>query len=134
MTDEGKQLYLLFDGSCALCRRFADLVERWDASGSIGVVDLADPGVEERFPQVDLELAGQELTVCEPGGGVFQGSLALQRLTRLLPGIRSLSWAYSLPGVGKLYSSVNRRRKRLCLHCGEKWMPSMKYSRRKKGR
>ena len=138
MTAEDKQLYLLFDGSCALCRRFADLVGRWDEHGSIGVVDFGDPDVEERFPQLDLELASQELTVCEPAGGVFHGSLALERLTRLLPGIRSLSWVYRLPGVvpavGKLYNTVNRRRKRPCLHCGEKWMPSMKYSRRKKGR
>ena len=28
--------------------------------------------------------------------------------------------------------AVNRNRKRLCLQCGEKWMPSLKYSRRNK--
>ncbi len=138
MTTDEMQLYLFYDGSCPLCRRFADVVERWDVDGSIGVIDLADAGIEERFPQIDLESAVQELTVSEPGGSVFQGSQALQRLTRLLPGIRSLSWAYRLPGVvpavGRVYGAVNRRRKRLCLNCGEKWMPSMKYSRRKKGR
>jgi predicted DCC family thiol-disulfide oxidoreductase YuxK len=138
MTAEKMQLYLFYDGGCALCCRFADVVERWDVDGSIGVIDLAEAGIADQFPEIDLEAAVLELTVSEPGGQVFQGSLALQRLTRLLPGIRSLTWAYRLPGVvpalGRLYGAVNRRRKRLCLHCGEKWMPSMKYSRRKKGR
>ena len=97
-TDE-MQLYLFYDGTCALCRRFADVVERWDVSGSIGVIDLANTGLAERFPEIDLEAAVQELTVSEPGGQVFQGSQALQRLTQLLPGIRSLTWAYRLPGV-----------------------------------
>ena len=77
------------DDGCALCRRFADVVERWNVDGSIGVIDLAEAGIAERFPEIDLEAAVQELTVSEPGGQVFQGSQALQRLTRLLPGIRS---------------------------------------------
>ncbi len=138
MTADETQLYLFYDGSCALCRRFADVVGRWDTSQSIAVIDLADPGIAEQFPQIDMESAVQELTVSDPAGRVFQGSQALQRLTRQLPGIRSLSWAYRLPGVvpavGRVYGAVNRRRKQLCLHCGQKWMPSMKYSRRKKGR
>jgi len=137
MATADTKLYLFSDRSCALCRRFAEVIRRWD-DGSIEVIDLALPGVEERFPKIDLASANRELTVCEPVGAVFQGSAALQRLAQLLPGVRRLSWAYRLPGVvpavGQLYHVVNRSRKRLCLHCGEKWMPSMKYSRRKRGR
>ena len=139
MARDDIQLYLFFDRRCPLCCRFKEAIERWDAAGAIAVVDVVDPETAERFPQVDLEWARRELTVLEPAdGATFQGGEALQRLTRLLPGIRRLAWAYRLPGVtpvvGQLYRAVNRRRKRLCLHCGEKWMPSMKYSRRKRGR
>ena len=133
------RLFLFFDRDCPLCCRFAQAIERWDADGSIAVVDVTDPDLAERFPQIDAPSARRELTVLAPAdGGVFQGAEALRQLARLLPGIRRLTWAYRLPGVtpvvGQLYRAVHGRRKRMCLRCGEKWMPSMKYSRRKRGR
>ena len=136
MTDSSSaRLILFYDDGCPLCRRFKAAIESWDSDALIEVVDLADAETQERFRNQDLSSAREQLTVCDRLGNLSHGVEALRRLTHLLPGIRRLTWAYRLPGVmpavGKLYRAVHRRRKQLCLKCGQKWMPSMKYSRRR---
>ena len=95
-----------------------------------------DPRLPERFPQLDLERASEFLTVCDRLGRVREGVEAMRQLTRHVPALRRLQWVYRLPGVTPtlrgIYRTAQRHRKKLCLSCGEKWMPSLKYSRRKK--
>ena len=85
---------------------------------------------------VDFEMAREQLTVCDRRGEVYEGMAALRVLARHFPGLGRLDWIYRLPGVqtvvGGVYRTVNRFRKRLCLSCGEQWMPSKKYSERKR--
>ena len=138
MADSGApvHLYLLFDSQCPLCCKFKDLIQAWDRDGAVRALPLDDPAIPERFPQLDLESARQNLTVCDRLGRVAQGVEAVQRVARLLPGIRRLQWVYRLPGVtpvlSRAYRTVSRHRKRLCLQCGQKWMPSLKSSRRRR--
>jgi len=136
MSTNDPQLYLFYDRDCPLCRRFKKAIETWDREGLIEVVDLADDRTPDRFSTVDLAAARQELSVSDRLGHLSQGGEALRRLTRLLPGIRRLAWVYRLPGVtpmvGRLYGTVHRRRRQLCLKCGEKWMPSLKFRRRRR--
>ena len=130
------RLYLPYDSQCPLCTHLKELVARWDRQGQILALALDSPQLPVRFPDLDLEQARRQLTVRDAQGQVFQGGEALQQLARLLPGIRRLSWAYRLPGVAPavegLYRTVHRYRKRLCLQCGERWMPSSRFSQRKK--
>ena len=132
------QLYLFFDGECPLCCRFKEWIEGRDRTGTICALALDDPELEARFPEVDLDRARQQLTVRDRAGNLYEGLAALRQLALRLPGIRRLDWVYQLPGAravaGGLYRTVNQYRKKLCLRCGEKWMPSRKYSERKKGR
>ncbi len=135
MPSSDPQLYLFYDRDCPLCRRFKRVIEAWDRKGLIEVVDLADAHTAERFRSVDLAAAQRELSVGDRLGHLSQGVEALRQLTHFLPGIRRLTWVYRLPGVtpmvGRLYGSVHRRRKQLCLKCGEKWMSSMRFGRRR---
>lgn len=134
MPSSDPHLYLFYDRDCPLCRRFKKVIEAWDREGLIEVVDLADANTAERFPSVDLEAAQRELSVVDRLGHPLHGLEALRRLTHLLPGIRRVTWAYRLPGVtpmvGRLYRSVHRHRKRLCLKCGERWLSSSRGRRR----
>ena len=135
MSTSEPQLYLFYDRDCPLCRRFRKAIETWDREGLIEVVDLADDRTAGRFGTVDVEAARRELSVSDRLGHLSQGVEALRRLTQLLPGIRRLAWVYRLPGVtpmvGRLYGTVHRRRRRLCLKCGGKWMPSLRSRRRR---
>lgn len=134
----GAQLYLFYDGECELCVRFKEWIGARDGEGMIETLALEDTELPERFPEVDLEMARAQLTVRDREGRIYQGLAALRQLALRLPGIRRLDWIYRLPGAqtvaGGLYRTVNRYRKQLCLSCGEKWKPSLKYSERKKRR
>lgn len=135
---QGPRLYLFHDRQCPLCRRFAAALGKWNREGAIEVVDVDGQDTAARFPDMDLKAARAELTVRDRLGNTARGVEALRRLSRLLPGLRRLAWIYRLPGVtpavGAAYRTVHRHRRRLCLNCGEKWMPSLKFSRRRKGR
>ena len=131
-------MILFYDSKCPLCRRFRDAVEHWDRNKSVDLIDLHAHDTGDRYPQLDLPAALEQLTVMESGEQeVHRGAAALKRLADVLPGIRRLSWVYQLPGVtpavNRVYNAVQRRRKQLCLKCGQKWMPSLKASRRRRG-
>ncbi len=132
----GPALYLFYDGECPLCCRFKEWIDRLDAEGAVCALALDETDLPERFPQLDLQVARREITVCNGLGQLFHGIEALRQLTRILPGLRRLDWIYRLPGATPIarraYRAVNRRRQRLCRQCGEKWLPSLKYSRRNK--
>ena len=134
-STDNAQLYLFYDGECELCMRFKAWVQERDAEGRIALLPL-EVALADRFPQVDLERASQQLTACDRRGQTYEGMAALRQLAKYLPGMARLDWIYSLPGVeqmaGGVYKTVNRFRKRLCLRCGESWSPSKKYSERKR--
>jgi len=136
MGDDRVQLYYFYDDTCELCVRFKEWVEVRDMGGVVEALPLSGVGLEERFPMVDFERALKELTVCDRQGEVYEGAVALRVLGRHLPGLERLDWIYQLPGVqvvaDRVYRTVDRVRKRLCLSCGESWMPSKKYSQRKR--
>ena len=136
MSPVGAGLYLLYDGGCPLCCRFKEWIERWDRQGVVGTLALDDPAIPARFPGLDLAAAHEALTVCDGLGRTFQGVEALRQLAQVLPGMQRLKWLSRLPGVtpvlSRAYRTVHRRRWQLCLKCGEKWMPSRKYSRSKR--
>lgn len=136
MRSSAERLTLLFDSHCPLCCRFKSWVARWDREGAIRILPLDDTTISQRFPDLDLERARRELTVLNRLGQRFEGIEALRQLTAALPGISGLKWVYQLPGVtpalGRVYRAIHRNRRRLCLKCGEKWRPSLKYSRRKR--
>ena len=133
---EDVRLFLFYDPACGLCRRFKALIQGWDRRGQVGLVAFDDPSIPARFPHLDQGQMRQQLTVYTAAGRIFVGAEALVELGKVLPGVGRLAWAYRLPGVAAAakgaYRAVNRRRP--CLNCGEKWLPSRKYSRRKRGR
>jgi predicted DCC family thiol-disulfide oxidoreductase YuxK len=137
-SGDGIRLFLFYDAQCPLCVHLKELVSRWDRDGAILALGLDNAELPARFPDLDLSRARQQLTVRDPQGRLFEGGAAVQQLARLLPGVRRLTWVYRLPGVAPavegLYRTVHRYRTRLCLQCGERWMPSRKYSQRKRGR
>ena len=136
MGDHRAHLYYLYDDTCELCVRFKEWVEDRDMGGVVAAVPLTEEGLQERFPMVDFKRAAKELTACDRRGEVYVGAAALRVLGRHLPGLERLDWIYQLPGVqvvfDRVYRTVDRVRKRLCLSCGDAWMPSKKYGQRRR--
>jgi len=109
-------LTVLFDGHCALCSTSARRVRRFDGGGRIELLDLHDPSVGRRFPQVDRDQAMKWMLAVDREGRTYQGADAWARIGSRLPGWNLLAWILLVPGIhwlaGKIYAWIARNRYR----------------------
>jgi predicted unusual protein kinase regulating ubiquinone biosynthesis (AarF/ABC1/UbiB family)/predicted DCC family thiol-disulfide oxidoreductase YuxK len=84
---------LVYDGSCAFCRRWLERVRRWDRRGRLDLVPYQTPDLEARFPQLSRDDCRQRIHLVDEGGGVFAGAAAGREVLRRLPG----GWLWALP-------------------------------------
>lgn len=109
-------LTVLYDGSCSLCRASVASARRFDAHQRIEFLDLHDPSVPQRFPQVDPEIAMRWMQAVDARGRVSSGAEAWARIGLLLPGWNLLAWILLVPGIrwlaAKIYSWIARNRYR----------------------
>lgn len=110
------ELTLLYDGNCGLCRASVERLRRHDHRQRIELVDLHDPSVPARFPQVDPEKAVRLLQVVDRKGRVSSGVDAWAQIGRTLPGWSAAAWLLQVPGIhavaGWIYGWVARNRYR----------------------
>jgi predicted DCC family thiol-disulfide oxidoreductase YuxK len=109
-------LTVLYDGSCSLCRASVARVRPFDRRRCIEFLDLHDPSVQQRFPQVDREIALRWMQAVDAQGRVWSGSEAWARIGFLLPGWNLVAWILLVPGVrwlaAKIYAWIARNRYR----------------------
>jgi predicted DCC family thiol-disulfide oxidoreductase YuxK len=109
-------LTILYDGQCSLCRASVARVRRMDSQHRVELLDLHDPSVPQRFPQVDREIAMRWMQAVDMQKRVFSGVDAWAQIGRRLPGWNLLAWLLLVPGVHwlatKIYSWVARNRYR----------------------
>ena len=60
------ELTVLYDGACGLCRASVARVRRIDRGGRIELLDLYEPSVAARFPQVNREEAMRLMQAVDP--------------------------------------------------------------------
>jgi predicted DCC family thiol-disulfide oxidoreductase YuxK len=109
-------LTVLYDGTCSLCRASVARVRPFDSRGRIEFLDLHDPFVPQRFPNVDPEIAMRWMQAVDGQGHIFNGVDAWARVGLLLPGWNLLAWILLVPGIrwtaGKIYGWIARNRYR----------------------
>ena len=93
------KLTVLYDGGCNLCRASVARVRRLDPRGRIELVDLHDPGVRSRFPQVDFDEAMRLMQAVDLSGHVYSGVEAWARIGMALPGWNLIAWLLLAPGI-----------------------------------
>ena len=110
------KLAVLYDGKCGLCRASVERLRRMDRGERVELVDLHTPGVEKRFPQVNIEQAMRSMQAVDTSEGVYGGVDAWARIGMELPGWNLAAWVLRVPGVhfvaGKFYAWVARNRYR----------------------
>jgi predicted DCC family thiol-disulfide oxidoreductase YuxK len=110
---------LLFDGSCALCRRSVALVRRLDWRRRVDAVDVAADweAVARRFPDLDRRTVLEEIHVVTPRGALLGGFAACRALAWALPPAWPCVPVLYLPGArlagAAIYRAVARRRVRV---------------------
>ena len=93
------ELTVLYDGSCSLCRASVARLQRFHTRGRIELLDLHEPSVETRFPQIDRDAAMRLMQAVDARGKVWSGSDAWARIGLLVPGWKLLAWLLLVPGV-----------------------------------
>jgi predicted DCC family thiol-disulfide oxidoreductase YuxK len=110
------ELTVLYDGSCSLCRASVARVRPFDRRQRVEFLDLHEPSVQQRFPQIDREAAMRWMQAVDADGRVWTGAEAWARIGRLLPGWSLLAWLLLVPGIrwlaAKVYAWIARNRYR----------------------
>jgi predicted DCC family thiol-disulfide oxidoreductase YuxK len=99
-------LTVLFDGACPLCRASAERVRRSDSAGRIELVDLHDPAVAARFPDLNAAEAMRLMQAVDARGRIYSGVDAWARIGLRLPGWKWLAWLLLLPGIRQVAAAV----------------------------
>ena len=71
-----KRLYVLFDGSCALCVNCRNWLRAQAAFVELEFIPLQSPGLEEKFPGIGAIAQEDQLLVISDEGAVYQGPQA----------------------------------------------------------
>src|SRR5215469_669988 len=97
------KLALLYDGSCAMCTEGVNKACRFDNTGNLEPIDLFDPAVHARFPDLKPENLVKELHAVDDSGRVYRGARAVNEILRRQKGPRSwLAYLWYLPGYAWL--------------------------------
>lgn len=110
------ELTVFYDGGCSLCRASVARVQRFDTQHRIEFLDVHDPAVQKRYPQIDPEVAMRWMQAIGADGRVWSGAEAWARIGMLLPSWKILAWLLLVPGVrwiaGGIYKLIARNRYR----------------------
>jgi predicted DCC family thiol-disulfide oxidoreductase YuxK len=92
---------MLYDGTCGVCRRTVDIVQRLDVLGRVDVLDAARdwPSVERRYPMLSQAACLEEMHVLRPDGRAERGFDAYRVLARALPVTWAIVPILYVPGV-----------------------------------
>jgi predicted DCC family thiol-disulfide oxidoreductase YuxK len=110
------KLTILYDGNCGLCRASVTRLRRIDRDDRVELLDLHDPSVSARFPQVNREEALQLMQAVDRAGKVYAGVDAWARVGLALPRWKVIAWLLLVPGIhfvaNRIYAWVARNRYR----------------------
>jgi predicted DCC family thiol-disulfide oxidoreductase YuxK len=108
-------LTVIYDESCALCRRCRDWLLTQPCRVPVELIPAGDPASAERFPELTSWL-GRDLVVVDERGRAWTGPAAF--LTCLWATARYRPWAYRLAGprlaplAERFFLLVTRKRDR----------------------
>lgn len=113
---------VVYDGNCAVCRKFIDRLAIWDAGGILQLIPSQATGVSSRFSWIPARAFEESVQVVRLSDAhTFQGAAALEELLRVLPGGGAAGWVFRIPfarGVAeRMYRAFARNRRRL--GCGD---------------
>jgi predicted DCC family thiol-disulfide oxidoreductase YuxK len=94
---EARTHTVVYDGTCRVCVRSANLLRRWDRDSRLELVTSQAPGTLARFPWIPAAAFADALQLIGPGGKTWQGAEALEELLRVLPRGKWIAWLFGIP-------------------------------------
>lgn len=116
----GRAYTVVYDGTCKVCTRLANVLRSWD-NGKLEVVPSQAPGVMARFPWIPRRAYAEALQMVARDGETWQGSAAIEQLLNVLPRGRLIACVFRIPFVRVIADRFYRwfARNRYKLGCGE---------------
>ena len=109
-----KQLTVLYDGECELCKRCRTFFTNKPAYISLKFIALQTPDLEQQFPGIHAFHPDKEIIVISDEGGVYQGGFAWIMCLYALKEYREWSFRLAnpalLPFAKRIVSSVSHNR------------------------
>jgi predicted DCC family thiol-disulfide oxidoreductase YuxK len=117
----GRPYTCVYDGTCKVCTRLANVLRKWDRDEQIEIVPSQAAGVTARFPWIPARAYAQALQLIGPGGRTWQGAAAIEQLLNILPKGKLASWIFKIPFIRAIADRFYRwfARNRYRLGCGE---------------
>ena len=117
----GRPYTVVYDGTCRVCTRLANLLDRWDGKDEMEIIPFQNSSVLTRFPWIPAGAYAEAMQLVGPGGETWQGADAIEQLLKILPYGGLLGWAFRLPFFGTLFARFYRwfARNRYRFGCGE---------------
>jgi predicted DCC family thiol-disulfide oxidoreductase YuxK len=121
IVTRGRPYTVVYDGTCKVCGRLVNLLEKWDRRREVQAVPSQNASVPARFPWIPADAYAQAVQLIGPGGRTWQGAAAIERLLDILPRGGLIAWIFKIPGVGFLADRFYRwfARNRYKFGCGE---------------
>src|SRR3954453_16493844 len=111
------QYFVFFDGNCRLCTDTVRTLRDMDTTADVRFVDVQQPGVFLKYPQIDPAVALGQMHVISPDGTVSGGFDAIVSLLPAFPSLRVFQPLLAGPLMrqlgGKVYRWVARNRYRI---------------------
>lgn len=109
-------LTLYFDGACVFCRREMARLGRWDTTGKLAFIDIAEPGFDPQTLGVTLQAMNTLLHGSRPDGSMVVGTDAILEAYSLV-GRGWLVWPLRVrllrPALSSAYAAFARHRYRI---------------------
>ncbi len=103
---------LIYDHSCAFCRRWVERLKRWDRGDRVALLPLQDPSAPA-VARRGIEELRKAVHLVTPEGAVFFGARAAKELCRYLPGGSWVRLFFGFPGImpvaERVYGWIARR-------------------------
>jgi len=121
MSEVTDKCVIVYDGTCAYCRKQIERIKSRDRLHHFTYVPAQDENLGERFPQLLEHDLDTGLRLIEPDGLVHVGADSIYQVAKRLPAYRRLAWLYRIWPVGLIgrwiYGRIARRRHQLASSC-----------------
>ena len=117
----GRPYVVVYDGTCKVCGRIVNVLQRWDRERVLEIIPSQTPGIRARFPWIPSRAYTESVQLIGPGGKTYQGAAAVEHILDVLPKGKLLTWVFSIPFARPLAERFYRwfARNRYKLGCGE---------------
>ncbi|SDH71592.1 thiol-disulfide oxidoreductase DCC family protein [Alteribacillus bidgolensis] len=117
ITNTNKSFVVFYDGTCTLCQKTKQEIEKWDKHKLLTWRSIEDPSIFEEYSFLKEDRMKQEMHLLEEDTYLYTGFAAVKRIFQLFPAGKRFAFLFYLPGADRagkvIYKQIAKRRHQL---------------------